>query len=62
MGLEILLDEMKEEIKICELSLIGKIVGEKIINFNGIKNSVINSWGCLKKIRVDEIGLNIFSV
>ena len=29
----------------CQLSLVGKVIGEKIVNFVGVKNFVNSAWG-----------------
>ena len=36
-------------IKECQVSLVGKVKGEKIVNFIGVKNFVNSAWVILKK-------------
>ncbi|KAK6158888.1 hypothetical protein DH2020_006202 [Rehmannia glutinosa] len=44
----------------CEKGLIGKIFGEKKINFTGLKNTVPSIWITRESFVVREIGLNLF--
>lgn len=38
----IIIEDLYEDVKECEQSLIGKVLGEKIVNFNEVKNYVIS--------------------
>nr|XP_027067658.1 uncharacterized protein LOC113693301 [Coffea arabica] len=44
----------------CQTSLLGKIRGDKIANFTGVKNFVANAWGYPKDLKVTELGPNFF--
>lgn len=57
-GSELVIDDLQEGIKKCRLSLIGKIKGEKVANFTGVRNFVLNAWGYPKKLKIAEIGTN----
>lgn len=57
---EVKLEEMEEGLKVCKLSLIGKIVGEKVANYIGVKNYVQGAWSNTKKIKVIELGVNFY--
>ena len=44
----------------CQLSLLGKIRGEKLVNFTGQKNFVSIAWGYPKDLKVTELGPNLY--
>ena len=50
-------EEGREE---CRLSLVGRIMGEKIANFTGVKNFTNHVWGYPRNMRVIELGPNVF--
>ncbi|XP_027071609.1 uncharacterized protein [Coffea arabica] len=52
--------ELAFGIKECQSSLLGKIVGEKIANFTGVKNFVTSAWGYPRDLTVAELGPNLF--
>ena len=59
-GTEIDRGDVGPSVKECEESLVGKIKGEKIINFVGVKNFVTLAWGYPKGLKVVEVGVNTF--
>lgn len=59
-GIEVEAEEMAVGITECKLCLPGKVVEERIANFNGIRNFVSSVWGCSKKLKVTELGANMF--
>lgn len=58
--LEIILEDMSQDIKECSKSLIGKVVGDIKENFNQMRKFVDSSWGSIKKLKIAEIGHNLF--
>ena len=44
----------------CQNNLIGKVMGEKVANYTGIKNFVTTAWGFPKDMKVVELGPNLF--
>nr|XP_027098932.1 uncharacterized protein LOC113718215 [Coffea arabica] len=53
-------EELSSGLKECQSSLIGKIVGEKVANYTGVKNFVTTAWGYPKDLTVVELGPNLF--
>ncbi|KAL3530648.1 hypothetical protein ACH5RR_009970 [Cinchona calisaya] len=47
-------------IRDCQKSLIGKVIGEKLINFVGMKNFVNQVWGYPRNLKIFELGPNLF--
>ncbi|XP_027061100.1 uncharacterized protein [Coffea arabica] len=54
------LDDVDKGIKECQHSLVGKIVGEKIVNFVGVKNFANLAWGYPRGMVVMVLGPNMF--
>ena len=54
------LGNLDEGITECQGSIIGKIRGEKIVNFTGVKNFVTVAWSYLKGLKIAELGPTIF--
>ena len=52
--------DVEEGRKECRLSLVGRIMGEKIANFTGVKNFTNHVWGYPRNMRVTELGPNVF--
>lgn len=44
----------------CERSLIGKIWGEKVANFSGLKNTLPAMWPFAGHVKVREMGVNLY--
>lgn len=40
--------------------MIGKIISERVTNFTGVKSYAMNVWGYPKKMKVAEIGVNLY--
>ena len=57
---EIDLGDVGPSVKECKESLVGKVMGEKIINYVGVRNFVTVAWGYPKGLRVVEVGVNTF--
>ena len=58
----IILDDVDEDIGTveCRKSLFGRIMGERITNFTGVKNFVNQVWGFPRNMVVVELGANLF--
>ena len=52
--------DLHQGVRACEESLIGRVIGEKVVNFTGVKNFVTAAWGYPRNITVMELGPNIF--
>ncbi|XP_071909688.1 uncharacterized protein [Coffea arabica] len=59
-GAEIDFGDVGASVKECGESLVGRIKGEKVINFVGMKIFVTLAWGYPKCLRVLERGVNLF--
>ena len=53
-------EEIGGGVQECRSSLIGKVVGEKVSNYTGIKNFVIAAWSFPRELQVVELGPNLF--
>ena len=53
-------EEMAQGVRECELSLIGKVWGDKLANIGGIRSFVGVMWPQVRNLRVVEIGRNLF--
>lgn len=49
-----------EEIKSCNLSLIGKFLTCKAFNKMAAKNTIRRAWGLENKLHILEVGPNLF--
>ncbi|KAL3506600.1 hypothetical protein ACH5RR_031982 [Cinchona calisaya] len=45
---------------VLEMSLIGKIAGDKAANITGVRNYVNHAWNYPKRLQVSELGINLF--
>ena len=54
------LEDFHTGVRACENSFIGRVIGEKVINFTGIKNFVAVAWGYPRNLSVVELGPNVF--
>nr|XP_027090415.1 uncharacterized protein LOC113711449 [Coffea arabica] len=54
------LDDFDPGVSACMTSIIGKIRGEKVANFTGVKNFVNAAWGYPKDLTITELGPNLF--
>ncbi|CAA0817405.1 Unknown protein [Striga hermonthica] len=59
-GLEISNVDIEEGMKECQLSLLGKIYGEKKANYNGLKATLNNIWVTKNQFFIKNIGPNLF--
>lgn len=54
------LEDADTGVQECQQSLVGKIVGEKIANFVGVKNFVSLAWGYPCSLSVMKLDPNLF--
>ena len=59
-GTALELGDANTGIQECQLSLVGRVIGEKMINFVGVKNFVSLAWGYPRGLTVMELGPNLF--
>ena len=59
-GATLELEDLHSGVRECEGSLIGRIMGDKVANFTGVKNFVVAAWGYPRKMTVMELGPNLF--
>ena len=59
-GLTLEGEDFQTGVRACENSIIGRVLGEKVINFTGIKNFVAVAWGYPRNLSVVELGPNVF--
>nr|XP_027099027.1 uncharacterized protein LOC113718313 [Coffea arabica] len=59
-GASLNIEDLNSGIRECEGSLIGRIMGEKVANFTGIKNFVAVAWSYPKNLTVMELGPNLY--
>lgn len=44
----------------CNRSLVGKIFGDKVANFSGLKNTLAILWSSVKPFKTRELGVNMY--
>lgn len=44
----------------CDRSLIGKLYGEKVANFTGLKNTLAIMWSSVRPFKTRELGVNLY--
>ena len=54
------LEDLHNGVRACDGSLIGRVIGEKVANFTGVKNFVTAAWGYPKDFTIAELGPNLF--
>ena len=59
-GIDLEDEDVELSIQDCRGSLVGRIMGDKIANFTGVKNFTNHVWGYPRNLRVTEIGSNAF--
>nr|XP_027093820.1 uncharacterized protein LOC113714231 [Coffea arabica] len=59
-GVDLSGEDLEEGVSECQGSLVGKLIGEKIANFTGLKNFTNHAWGYPSKMKVTELGPNLF--
>ena len=53
-------DDVQVGMEECKLSLVGRIMGEKMANSTGVKNYTQHVWGYPRNLQIIELGLNVF--
>ncbi|KAL3534612.1 hypothetical protein ACH5RR_003073 [Cinchona calisaya] len=61
-GGDIVNEDVQKSISECKKCLLGRIFGQKAINFVGVKNFVNQVWGSPKNLVVIELGPNFFQI
>lgn len=59
-GVDLSSDDISEGIQDCRQSLVGRLIGEKVAHFTGIKNFTNHAWGYPRNLTVTELGPNLF--
>ncbi|XP_027151948.1 uncharacterized protein LOC113752002 [Coffea eugenioides] len=59
-GIDLDDEDVELSVQDCRGSLVGRIMGDKIANFTGVKNFTNHVWGYPRNLRVTEIGPNVF--
>ena len=59
-GATLELEDLHYGVRECEGSLIGRVMGEKVANFTGVKNFVAAARGYPRNMTVMELGPNLF--
>nr|XP_027087572.1 uncharacterized protein LOC113709019 [Coffea arabica] len=59
-GVDLSGEDLEDGVTECQGSLVGKLIGEKIANFTGLKNFTNHAWGYPAKLNVNELGPNLF--
>ena len=59
-GIDLSSEDIKKGVQDCSGSLVGKLIGEKVANFTGVKNFTNPAWGYPRNMIVTELGPNIF--
>ncbi|XP_027177951.1 uncharacterized protein LOC113777103 [Coffea eugenioides] len=59
-GIDLETDDVLAGIEECKLTLVGRIMGEKVANLTGVKNYTSHVWGYPRNLQVSELGPNVF--
>lgn len=59
-GFKLTEDDIQLSSEKCSRSLIGKLYGEKMANFTGLKNTLSLLWTSVQPFKIREMGLNLF--
>ncbi|XP_071920723.1 uncharacterized protein [Coffea arabica] len=59
-GATLELEDLHNGVRECECNLIGRLMGEKVANFTGVKNFMTVAWGYPRNTTVMELGPNLF--
>lgn len=59
-GIDLSNEDIQESVRDCSGSLVGRLVGEKVANYTGVKNFTNHAWGYPRKMSVTELGPNLF--
>lgn len=60
LGAVLEVEDLQHGVRACEDSIIGRIIGEKVSNFTGVKSFVASAWGYPRNMTVIELGPNVF--
>ncbi|KAL3502673.1 hypothetical protein ACH5RR_037122 [Cinchona calisaya] len=58
--LNLALGDVASGVKDYKLSLIGKVTGERFVNFTGLKNFINSMWGFPKNLMINDLGFNFY--
>ena len=58
-GVDLSINNIQQSVEKCQLSLVGKVIGEKVANFTGIKNFTTHIQGYSRNLRVTELKANL---
>ena len=53
-------NDVKEGMQECSRSLVGRVIGDKVAHFTGVKNFTYHAWGYPRNMVVTELGPNLF--
>ncbi|XP_027177973.1 uncharacterized protein LOC113777128 [Coffea eugenioides] len=59
-GIDLETDDVLAGIEECKLTLVGRIMGEKVANLTGVKNYTSHVWGYPRNLQVSELRPNVF--
>lgn len=59
-GIEIEEVDVKNSKEECSRSLVGKVYGDKRVNFVGLRNTIWVIWPTKEPFKVRELGVNLF--
>lgn len=59
-GVDLGAEEVQQSLRECSLSLLGKVIGDRIANFTGVKNFAAHAWGYPRNLKVTELKANLF--
>lgn len=59
-GLHLELTDITVSQEECSKSLVGKLYGEKVANYTGLKNMLATIWLGVGQVKVRELGINLY--
>ncbi|XP_027090285.1 uncharacterized protein [Coffea arabica] len=59
-GVDLCSDDIRGGVQDCSRSLVGRLIGDKVANFTGVKNFTNHVWGYPRNMVVTELGPNLF--
>lgn len=59
-GFHLEVGDVKTSQEECQRSLLGKIYGNKVANFTGLKNTLSVMWSFVKPFKIRELGVNFY--
>ena len=60
-GVDLCSDDIRGGVQDCSRSLVGRLIGDKVANFTGVKNFTNHVWGYPRNMVVTELGPNLFN-